>query len=62
MNLATIVVGSTNGSQRCRVRTFENLDEDDTAEFLVPSYKELLPGKPNWANYVKGVVTNFKGG
>ncbi|XP_054286936.1 galactokinase-like [Macrosteles quadrilineatus] len=61
LNLATLVVGSANNSDKCRVRTCLQLEEEASAEFMIPSKQKLTPGNPQWANYIKGVVANFKG-
>ncbi|XP_054748525.1 galactokinase-like [Lytechinus pictus] len=59
----TILVGRKTSSGVCRVlTTAEGTDEPKYTEFPVPTAeKPLEPGLPKWANYVKGVVQNFKG-
>lgn len=60
--LVTVVVGSKNNTDTCHViTTNQNSDLPRETEFLVPSRQPLQPGTPKWANYVKGVVMNFKG-
>ncbi|XP_068243428.1 galactokinase-like [Palaemon carinicauda] len=61
--LVTVVVGKRNDTDVCRVLTLaENVDQPHHVEFQVPSPSHpLKPHKPNWANYVKGVVANFHG-
>ncbi|KAG8318268.1 Galactokinase [Homalodisca vitripennis] len=61
LNLGTVLVGSTNSSDLCKIKSNASLDEDTSAEFHVPSVNKLLPGEPKWANYVRGVVAFFKG-
>ena len=61
--MVTVMVGTKSTSGTCRVRTMaEAVDEPKSVEFPCPSADEpLKPGKPHWANYVKGVVANFIG-
>uniref|UniRef100_A0A1B6EPN4 Galactokinase n=2 Tax=Cuerna arida TaxID=1464854 RepID=A0A1B6EPN4_9HEMI len=61
LNLGTVLVGSTNSSDLCRIKSNASLDEEISTEFHVPSVNKLLPGEPKWANYIKGVVAFFKG-
>ena len=43
------------------VTTSDMADEPRQVEFLCPTESApLTPGKPHWANYVKGVVQCFK--
>lgn len=59
----TVFVGKRTDSGQCRVlTTAEGADEPKYTEFPAPTKDApLTPGKPKWANYVKGVVANFKG-
>ena len=61
--MVTVFVGRENGTSQCRVHTLaQGIDELTYVEFPVPSEStNLEPGKPKWANYVKGVVANYKG-
>lgn len=61
--LYTIVVGRLKESGSCRLLTMCSVaDHPREVEFQVPSDQTpLLPGQPKWANYVKGVVANYKG-
>ncbi|XP_041378530.1 galactokinase-like [Gigantopelta aegis] len=61
--MVTVVVGNKTTSGTCRVLTLANgVDEPKSVEFPCPSADSpLTPGKPHWANYVKGVVANFIG-
>ncbi|KAJ9596657.1 hypothetical protein L9F63_012354 [Diploptera punctata] len=60
--MVTVVVGKKNGKQTCSVVTMaKEADSPTRVEFPVPSKQKLTPGEPKWANYVKGVVQNFKG-
>ena len=45
----------------CKVATSAaGADEPRLIEFPLPSEKNpLTPGKPSWANYVKGVIANY---
>merc|ERR1712150_19972 len=57
--MVTIIVGNKTDTDTCRVlTTAPGVDDPTYVEF--PS-EGLEPSKPNWANYVKGVVTHFKG-
>ena len=56
------MVGKKTDSGTCRVLTLANVGNENYVEFPVPSNKATLsPGEPKWANYVKGVVANYKG-
>jgi len=59
--LSTVVVGRATTSGLCRVVTMsQHVDEPRSVEFQLPkSDKDLLPGQPSWANYVKGVIAFF---
>ncbi|XP_049950782.1 galactokinase-like isoform X1 [Schistocerca serialis cubense] len=60
--LVTVVVGSKNNTDTCHVLTTnQQCDAPKETDFLIPSKQSLQPGSPKWANYVKGVVQNFKG-
>lgn len=54
LEMQTVVVGSKNGKDKCRIASeaFEGLVEFE------PN-KDLKPGDPLWSNYIKGVVVNF---
>lgn len=58
----TVVVGQATQDQTCHVVTSANgADKPHNVDFPLPSDSApLSPGQPSWANYVKGVVANFK--
>ena len=43
----------------CEVVTAANVDEHRVSFQLPSKTTPLMPGKPNWANYIKGVVAVF---
>lgn len=60
--LVTVVVGDNTEEEVCRIlTTAESADEPRYVEFLLPAANQnrLSRGKPQWANYVKGVIANF---
>lgn len=61
----TVMVGRKNLKESCHIVTIcTNVDSPKEIMFEVPqdcSKVVLHPGKPAWANYVKGVIVNFKG-
>ncbi|XP_054715032.1 galactokinase-like [Uloborus diversus] len=63
--MVTVIVGRANQSKRCHIFTScPMIDEPREVEFIIPDDETkgfLCPGKPAWANYLKGVVANFKG-
>lgn len=59
--LVTIVVGKTNGSNEIRLYTYNN-DADNPRKIKFLSNGSVAAGKPKWANYVKGVIAQFKEG
>ncbi|XP_031558647.1 galactokinase-like [Actinia tenebrosa] len=62
LELVTVIVGQATPDQTCHVVTSANgVDKPYMIDFPIPSDSApLSPGKPSWANYVKGVVANFK--
>ncbi|XP_074601544.1 N-acetylgalactosamine kinase [Brevipalpus obovatus] len=57
--LYTVVVGSANELDVCRVHTlYEQADKPHQMEL---KYDQLKPEPPVWSNYVKGVMANFPG-
>ena len=55
-------VGRKTDSGLCRVMSLAEGIDQPYCEFPVPSESNpLAPGAPKWANYVKGVVANYKG-
>ena len=60
--LVTVVVGRASGTTECTITTMASVDaEEQRVVFQLPSEVPLIAGKPQWANYVKGVVANFNG-
>lgn len=60
--LVTVVIGKRNNTSECQIKTTaENSDKPWLARFPVTDRQNLKPGKPKWANYIKGVIKNFKG-
>ena len=61
--LVAVFVGRKNESDQCKVLTLASgVGQPNYVEFPTPSdTTPLTPGKPHWANYVKGVVANYKG-
>ncbi|XP_015924784.2 galactokinase [Parasteatoda tepidariorum] len=63
--LVTVVVGRKNGSNKCHLVTAcPFVDEPRETEFdisLDGNNTKLKPGKPAWANYIKGVIANYYG-
>jgi len=58
----TVVVGCPSGDNKITIATAsESADLPCSVEFASPTPESpLVPGTPKWANYVKGVVQNFK--
>lgn len=64
--MGTVVVGSKAAPDSCCQIVSTNVpgasSHHSACSFPLPTpQKELLPGEPSWANYVKGVVANFPG-
>ncbi|XP_075224757.1 galactokinase-like [Lycorma delicatula] len=60
--MVTVVIGKKNNSDDCRIKTLsENSDNPSLIIFSISERQSLKPGNPKWANYIKGVITNFKG-
>lgn len=60
--LVTVVVGrQISGNKVSIVSASEALEESNRVDFDLPtSTTPLLPGKPRWANYVKGVIQHYR--
>ena len=56
--MVTVIIGNKTDTGTCRVLTLsEAADEPRYLEFPAPATgKPLTPGKPYWANYIKGVL------
>lgn len=61
LELVTVIVGRKSDGDVCRIVTCaRGVDEPNMISFPVPTPNNPLnPGKPAWANYVKGVIANF---
>ena len=61
--MVTVIVGQKVDGNTCRVVTLaDGVDEPRVTDFPLPTQgAPLTPGKPQWANYVKGVVQHYKG-
>lgn len=61
LELVTVIVGRKKDGNVCQLGTSaKGADEPKMITFPVPTQDSpLVPGKPSWANYVKGVVANF---
>lgn len=61
--MVAVVLGKKTSENKCRLLTLNERADDPTfIEFPLPTDSEpLKPGKPNWANYVKGIVQYFDG-
>ncbi|KAK3728541.1 hypothetical protein QZH41_011618 [Actinostola sp. cb2023] len=62
LELVTVIVGHKTDDDTCSIVTSANgADQPHQINFPVPSASSpLSPGDPSWANYVKGVIANFK--
>lgn len=63
LELVTVIVGRKTDGNVCQLGTnTKGADEPLMITFPVPTPDNpLVPGKPSWANYVKGVIANFPG-
>lgn len=64
--MVTVIVGEKNNSQKCHIITScTSADDPKEIKFSIPipgvENTILRPEKPMWANYIKGVMQNFKG-
>ncbi|KAK7600950.1 hypothetical protein V9T40_008391 [Parthenolecanium corni] len=61
--MVAIVLGKRTNENKCKILTTnKHADDSQYVEFSLPTDLEpLKPGKPNWANYIKGVVQYFDG-
>ncbi|XP_029213403.2 galactokinase-like [Acropora millepora] len=63
LELVTVIVGKKSDSEVCQIgSSAKGIGEPHMLMVPVPtSDNPLTPGKPAWANYVKGVIANFPG-
>ena len=63
LELVTVIVGRKSDGNFCQLGTCaKGVDEPHMTTFPVHTPgSPLTPGKPTWANYVKGVISNFPG-
>lgn len=63
LELVTVIVGRKSDGNVCRLATCaQGVDEPHVITFPIHTPDSpLVPGKPSWANYVKGVIANFPG-
>ncbi|XP_014806161.1 PREDICTED: galactokinase [Calidris pugnax] len=64
LQLGTVLVGSptTDGTIYILTTSVE-ADKPHRVEFPAPHQgSSLIPGKPGWANYIKGVIQHYRGG
>ena len=61
--LVSVFVGRKTDNDVCRILTLAaGVDDPTYIEFPAPTTDNPPPvGSPKWANYVKGVITHFKG-
>ncbi|XP_023229768.1 galactokinase-like [Centruroides sculpturatus] len=61
--LGTLIIGQKTNTGFCQILTLcEEADDPKFIAFKIPSIgNPLNRGKPSWANYVKGVISNFTG-
>ncbi|KAK6643431.1 hypothetical protein RUM43_004936 [Polyplax serrata] len=58
--LVTIVAGKQNGTRDVNIYTAAN-DVDEPKKIKFSLNDRIEPGRPKWANYLKGVIAHFKG-
>ena len=60
--MVAVIVGRKTSDGTCRLVTMsENADEPHLVTFPIPTASSpLTPGKPNWANYFKGVMAHIR--
>jgi len=63
LELVTVIVGRKSDGDVCHLATCaQGADEPHVITFPIHTPDSpLVPGKPSWANYVKGVIANFPG-
>ncbi|XP_067119934.1 galactokinase-like [Centruroides vittatus] len=61
--LGTLIIGQKTNTGFCQILTLcEEADDPKFIAFKIPSIgNPLSRGKPSWANYIKGVISNFTG-
>ncbi|CAD1468816.1 unnamed protein product, partial [Heterotrigona itama] len=58
--MITLIVGRHNNLEKCNIISLsEVVSSENHVEFEVSPRKNIKPGEPKWANYIKGCVTNF---
>ncbi|NXH48369.1 GALK1 Galactokinase, partial [Dicaeum eximium] len=64
LQLGTVLVGAPTQDRTISIMTTSaEADEPHRVQFPAPSPgSPLSPGKPHWANYIKGVIQHYRGG
>lgn len=58
--MITLIVGKRNNLEKYNIVSLsEVVSSENHVEFEVSSRKNIKPGEPKWANYIKGCVANF---
>ncbi|OAD61941.1 Galactokinase [Eufriesea mexicana] len=58
--MVTLIVGKLSNIERCKIVSLsETVSFENYTDFEVSSRKNIQPGEPKWANYVKGCIANF---
>ncbi|PBC26291.1 galactokinase isoform X1 [Apis cerana] len=58
--MVTLIVGKLSNGKKCKIISLNDIvNSENHTEFEVNSRKNIKPGEPKWANYVKGCVANF---
>lgn len=58
--MVTLIVGKLSNGKKCKIVSLNDIvNSENYTEFEVNFRKNIKPGEPKWANYVKGCVANF---
>ncbi|XP_076763902.1 galactokinase [Xylocopa sonorina] len=58
--MVTVIAGKLADTNKCKIFSLsEAIGLENYAEFEIASRKNIKPGEPKWANYVKGCIVNF---
>ncbi|XP_078032988.1 galactokinase isoform X1 [Augochlora pura] len=58
--MVTVVAGKRNNTNKCKIVSLdESLGSENWVEFDTSTRNSIKPGKPKWANYVKGCLAYF---
>lgn len=58
--MVTVIAGKLSSTKKHKIVSLsETVSSENQVEFEAGTRDSIKPGKPKWANYVKGCIANF---